>query len=73
MVRQPNYWIKTMQIEDVETRREIGYKKIRDLAVEGRLIIKDVSHGSTISFMETLVSYYQDKYPDKHIVLILDN
>ena len=73
MVRQPNYWTSQQGLDFITKRREYGYQKIRDLAVNGRLIIKDVSHGMSLPFAENLISYYQDKYPDRKIVYILDN
>lgn len=53
--------------------RDIGYKKIFSLAREGRLILKDMTHGSTLAYGESLIRYYKDKYPDRNIIYILDN
>lgn len=73
MVRQPNYWHQTVGIQDVLDRRNSGYSKIRNLAQDGRLIIKDIKHGCSIPFMENIICYYKDQYPDRRIVFILDN
>lgn len=73
MVRQPKYWITQMGLEYVQEKREIGYNKIRKLAQEGRLIIKELSHGGDLPFAENLISFYQNKYPDRTIVYVLDN
>lgn len=53
--------------------REIGYKKILDLSTEGKLIIKDSSAGSSLSYGESIVKYYRDKYPDRQVIYFLDN
>lgn len=73
MVRQPNYWSKTVGIQDITDRREIGYARLRELAQQGRLVIKDVKHGSSLPFIENLICYYKDQYPERRIVFVLDN
>jgi len=73
MVRQPSYWTETIGIPDIAERRNVGYKKLRDLAQDGRIIIKDINHGASIPFIEHFITYYQGKYPDRRIVYILDN
>jgi hypothetical protein len=40
---------------------------------ENLIVIKDINHGDSIPFAEHLITYYQNKYPDKRIVYILDN
>lgn len=73
MVRQPNYWSKTVGIQDITDRREIGYTRLRELAQQGRLVVKDVKHGSSLPFIENLICYYKDLYPGRRIVFVLDN
>jgi replicative DNA helicase len=73
MVRQPNYWTEHVGLAGVGERREEGYKLLRELALQSRLVIKDLNHGSTLPFIENLICYYQDKYPDRKIVYVLDN
>jgi KaiC/GvpD/RAD55 family RecA-like ATPase len=71
MVRQPNYWIK--QLDWVQNKRVDGYKTIRSLAKDGRLVIKDMVHGMSLPFTENLIRYYKDKFPSRRVVYILDN
>jgi hypothetical protein len=73
MVREPNYWTSTAGIAWVDYKRNIGYAKVRKLAQESKLIVKDVSHGCSLPFAENLICYYQDRFPDRRIVFILDN
>lgn len=73
MVRQPNYWGGIAGVSDLENRRAAAYNKIRGLAHSGRLIIKDISDGSTVPFIKNLISYHREKNPGKRIVYILDN
>jgi len=67
----PKYW--KSKGWDCSTRREAGYAAIKDLVADGRLILKDVSDGTSLAFAEQLVTYYQQKYPDRQVVYILDN
>jgi hypothetical protein len=73
MVRQPNYWAKTVGIEGLTERRDFGYQKIREFAQDGKLVIKDIAHGCSIPFIENLICYYKDQYPDRRVVFLLDN
>lgn len=73
MVRQPKYWEDVVGLGYIKDKRDYGYSKLRKLALDGRLIVKDVTHGASLPFAESLITYYQDKYPDRRIVYILDN
>jgi len=73
MVRQPNYWSKTVGLTDVIERREDGYKQVRHLAQQGRLVVKDLDHGGSLPFIENLICYFQEKYPNRKVVYVLDN
>ena len=53
--------------------RDSGYEVVARLAHEGKLIVKDSSSGTTLSYGEGLIKHYQEKYPNKQIVYFLDN
>jgi DNA primase catalytic core len=72
MVRQPLYW-QNLGVDGVIERRDLGYIRLRKLAQEGRLIMKDINHGCDLPFAENLILYYKERYPDRRIVYILDN
>lgn len=72
-VKNPNYWKNDNEFNNLAARREIGYQKIMNLVREGRLVIKDTNQGASLSYAEYLIKYYQEKYPDRKIVYILDN
>jgi len=59
--------------DDIKYRREAGYSGLIDLTRKGRLVIKDANDGMSLGYAESLIKYYQDKYPDRQIVYILDN
>lgn len=69
-VRNPNFY---KSAEDIQQRREEGYSIISSLVRDGRFILKDASCGTSLSYAESLIRYYQAKYPDRQIVYILDN
>ncbi len=71
-VKDPNYWSK---IEGTELlhKRKLGYTLVENLVKNGRLIIKDANHGTTLAYVETLINYYQERYPNRRLVYILDN
>ena len=73
MVRQPHYWSQVVNIPNINDKRNLGYTKVRELAQQGKLIVKDIKHGSTLSFIENLICYYKDKHPERKVVFILDN
>jgi replicative DNA helicase len=73
MVRQPHYWSQVVNIPNINDKRNLGYTKVRELAQQGRLVVKDIKHGSTLPFIENLICYYKDKCPEKRVVFILDN
>lgn len=73
MVRHPNYWIEEKGLTWVADKRQVGYERVQQLAQQGRLIIKDMNHGMTLPFIESLITYYQRKYPERHVMFFLDN
>jgi DNA primase len=53
--------------------REAAFKKVMDWIISERLIIKDISHGSTVEYYGKLISYYRNKYPNRNIYSTCDN
>lgn len=73
-VKSPNFWQESKgQFDDIISRRDAGYQRITNLIRSGRLVIKDATHGTSLSYCESLIKYYKEKYPDRRIVFILDN
>jgi replicative DNA helicase len=70
-IKDPNYWGKMNP--NITYKRNLGYALVENLVKNGRLIVKDANHGTTISYMETLISYYQTRYPGRRLVYVLDN
>jgi replicative DNA helicase len=72
-VSNPNYWMTQEGFNFVREEREKGYKKILQMMEEERLVIEDTSDGQSIKYTEALIKRYRKKYPDKNIVMFLDN
>ncbi len=85
MVRNPTYWSRLSgghprlgdtvypRLAGLYPKRTVGYEKINKYGREGRLIIKDMNDGMSLTFIENLIGFHQDKNPDKKIVFIFDN
>jgi len=72
-VSSPKYWMGQEGHKWVAAEREVGYKDITKLMQEERLIVVDSSDGQSITYAEGLVKYYREKYPQRNIVLFVDN
>ena len=73
MVSNPNYWAQQPGCEFVHGVREKGYRKILKMVQNGQLVVKDAGDGASISYAESITQYYREIYPDKSIVLLIDN
>ena len=73
MVSNPNYWHNQPGCNFVLEAREKAYKKILRMVKNGQLVIKDASDGASISYAESVTQYYRELYPEKNIVLFIDN
>jgi DNA primase catalytic core len=73
-VRDPNWWINSgRESEEILQFREKGYDILFDLGKNGRFIMKDGNDGYSLSYIDRLIRYYKEKYPDRNLVYILDN
>lgn len=71
--RSPSYWGSKPQIDYKELiqRRNTGYSKVIELVKQGRLIVKDVTNGKSMSFIEGLLQYHKSR--SSKVLYILDN
>jgi DNA primase catalytic core len=70
-VSAPVYWER--QKPGITKLRDEGYRKLLKLAQENKLVIKDTSDGSSFAYIENIAKYYRNQFPDKHILLCIDN
>ena len=73
-VRDPNWWIQSgREGKELLDIRDKGYDRLITLGKAGRFIMKDANDGCSLSYIDRLIRYYKDKYPDRNLVYILDN
>lgn len=53
--------------------RNLAFDKMKEFARDGRLVVKDSSDGSTLSFALQVIRNLKDKYPGRKIIYIVDN
>jgi DNA primase catalytic core len=56
-----------------QTIRNETYQKVLHWVKNGNLVIKDSSHGETISVASVMIKTLQDKFPDNYVYYFLDN
>jgi DNA primase catalytic core len=72
-IANPSYWKEQEEATKILKLREKGYKKIIELIKDNRLLLKDSSDSPSLSYAENLIRYNRELYPDRNIVLIIDN
>jgi DNA primase catalytic core len=72
-VGNPKYWTsqKGISEENLYRMREVGYSQVLQLARDSRLLVKDVSNGKSMSYVESLISYHSKR--SEKVLYILDN
>lgn len=73
MIGNPNYWAQQKGCNFVTEAREKAYKKVIKMVKNGQIIVKDASDGASTSYAESVTQYYREIYPNKNIVLFIDN
>ena len=74
----PKFWAKHVNYPLI-TQRNKAYSAFNKLVKPGHLMIKGAhpssvcGGGNTLTYTRTLLHYLANKYPDKHILYILDN
>jgi hypothetical protein len=74
-IASPKYWLNEYprENEGLMECREEGYKRLREYLKDGRLHIKDTTHGATLVMLEKLVKKVYKDHPGAEVVVILDN
>lgn len=61
------------EIRMLEEKWEHGKTNIKNLLKTGKLVVKDSTHGTTLSYTETMIKYYKDRHPKSRFVTFFDN
>lgn len=73
MVERPAHWSYEMGNNAVYEYRDAGYRRLRELVNEGRLVVKDTTHGTSFPYIQALLQHTQHAHPDKQILFWLDS
>jgi hypothetical protein len=77
LIFNPDFYISHATRTDLQGARAVarraGLKKVREWAINERLIMKDQNFSNKFGKISDLVKYYRDKYPDRRIILFNDN
>jgi DNA primase catalytic core len=71
----PNFWIDRYPEANAELLhiREEGYRRLKTYIADGRIQIKDATHGSTTVFLEKFVKQAHKNFSDARKFVIIDN
>jgi replicative DNA helicase len=72
-IANPNYWLSQPGYDYIHQLRERGYNDIINLIKDQRLVLKDATENTSLSYAENLLRYYREIHPDRNIVLVIDN
>lgn len=74
-IANPTFWEEAYPIENqgLSACRDYGYEMLRQLVKDGRLHIKDTTHGPTLVLLERLVKKVIKDNPGAKVAVILDN
>jgi len=72
-ISSPNYWKEQEGFDYVPKVREAAYKQLTKLITDNKLVIKDASDGASLAYIESVIKYYREVYPEQNIVLCIDN
>lgn len=72
-VATPFLFKENLEYDAVMAEREISYQNLFKLTREEKLVVLDRGQGSSIDFINTTVKHYAEMYPEKRIIMFVDN
>jgi hypothetical protein len=74
MIERPQHWMtKAMGNTAIMEYRDVGYRRLRDLVSEGRIVVKDTTHGTSFPYIQALLQHTIHAHPDKQVMFWLDS
>jgi len=73
MVERPAHWAKKMNTNAVLEYRDAGYRRLREVVNDGRIVVKDTTHGTSFPYIQALLQHTQHAHPGKQIIFWLDS
>lgn len=71
-VSAPHRFKDSVEYDALLQERDISCKKILSLAAADRYVLLDAEDGTSLDYIEMLLKYYSEKYPDRHLFFFLD-
>ena len=72
-VGSPYLYKDSFEYEAFIEQRDISYRRLFSLVESDRFVLLDSEDGRSLDFFLSVIKYYTQKYPDKHIFFFLDN
>ena len=72
-VATPFLFKDNMEYDAIMAERELSYQNLFKLTREERLVVLDREQGGSIDFINSTVKHYAEMYPEKRIIMFLDN
>lgn len=72
-ITNPKFNATPKEVRNILAQRKKAYDKFFEFVRDERIIIKDKKAGADLEFTKALIRYYRTRYPDRHIILLLDS
>lgn len=73
MIERPAHWATKLNTNAVYEYRDAGYRRLRETVNDGRIIVKDTTHGTSFPYVQALLKHTQHAYPEKQVMFWLDS
>jgi hypothetical protein len=73
MVERPAHWVKESGNGAIYEYRDSGYRRLKEIVSDGRLIVKDTTHGTSFPYIQALLQHTQHDHPGKQVIFWLDS
>lgn len=72
-VATPFLYKNNMEYDAIMAERELSFQNLFKLVREEKLVVLDGENGSSIDFVNTTVKHYAELYPEKRVIIFIDN
>lgn len=73
MVERPAHWLKESGNGALYEYRDAGYRRLKEVVSDGRLVVKDTTHGTSFPYIQALLQHTQHDNPGKQVIFWLDS
>lgn len=72
-ISNPHYYAKVLENQYLVQHRDMAFNKVRKLALDGKIIVRDQRHGKSLNYIKHLIQETRSRYPDRKILVCIDN